>query len=363
LCGFQLLDYYLRVSILVLSKYYRMRVRRFILQLFIIVLITSVSCRRNHFKVDISDIKVDFGIKRLEVDLFSHNPLEIRDNIPDFQKKYDGFLRFFGYVINIGEPTDSTWSDGLVKFCTNKQNNEVYEATMKVFPDLKNPENELRTAFRHYRYYFPGKLIPGVFTCIAGFNNSIIIGDSVLGIGLDKYLGADSKYYPELQIYKYQTLKMNPYNIAPDCMYAWASSEWNYKDMPYPADNVLAEMIHEGKLLYFVKSMLPDSEDKLIFGFTPGQMKFCRDNENQMWQYLIEHNLLFSSDQLTKRKLTGEAPFTSYFSKESPGRAVVWTGFRIIESYMKNNKGTSLEDLMENIDIQGILDKAKYNPR
>jgi hypothetical protein len=30
---------------------------------------------------------------------------------------------------------------------------------------------------------------------------------------------------------------------------------------------------------------------------------------------------------------------------------------------MKNNKGASLKDLMENIDIQGILDKAKYNPK
>jgi hypothetical protein len=266
-------------------------------------------------------------------------------------------------VINIGEINDSTWSNGLVKFITAKLNNEVYGNTMKVFPDLKNIEKELTLAFRNYRYYFPLKKIPGVFSYISGFNNSIIVGDSVLGIGLDKYLGSGSKYYPGLQIYKYQAAKMNPFNIVPDCMFGWASSEWNYGEMGYQTDNVLTEMIHQGKLLYFVKCMLPEYDENLIFGFTAAQKKFCLNNENQMWQYLVEQNLLFSSDQLTKRKLTGEAPFTSYFSKESPGRAAAWTGFRIIESFMINNRNTSLEDLMKNTDIQGILDKARYNPK
>jgi hypothetical protein len=322
-----------------------------------------VSCRRNHFIVDTSKIKVNINIKRLEKDLFSLNPSEIKNKIPDLQVKYDGFLRFFGYVINIGEVSDSTWGDGLVKFCTDKLNNEVYTGTIMVFPEIKNIEKELTQAFNHYRYYFPSKKIPGVFTCITRFNNSMITGDSVLGIGLDKYLGSDCKYYPGLEIYKYQAAKMNPYNIVPDCMYAWASSEWNYKDMGYQTDNALTEILHEAKLLYFVKSMLPEHSDNLIFGFTAGQMKFCRNNEAMMWQYLVEHNLLFSSEQLTKRKLTGEAPFTLYFSKESPGRAAVWLGFRIIESYMINNKNTSLEDIMKNTDIQGILEKARYSPK
>ena len=40
---------------------------------------------------------------------------------------------------------------------------------------------------------------PEIFTCITGFNNSIITGDSVLGISLDRYLGADCEYYPGLE--------------------------------------------------------------------------------------------------------------------------------------------------------------------
>jgi len=109
--------------------------------------------------------------------------------------------------------------------------------------------------------------------------------------------------------------------------------------------------------------MLPETDEKLIFGFNEAQMKFCLNNESQMWQYLVEHDLLFSTDQLTKRKLTGEAPFTLYFTNESPGRAAAWIGYRIVESYMVNNRGTSLESLMNNTDIQGILEKARYSPK
>jgi hypothetical protein len=340
-----------------------MRTGKILIQFLIVLTILSVSCRRNPYKVDISGIKVDLKIKRLEMDLFTINPTEIKSKVPFLKEKYDGFMRYFGYVINIGEINDSTWGDGLQRFCTDKLNNEVYASTAGAYPDMNNIEKDLRTAFCYYAYHFPGKQIPGVYTCITGFNNSIIVGDSVLGIGLDKYLGSASRFYTQLQIYKYQTAKMNSYNIVPDCMYAWATSEWSYKEIGYQTDNVLAEMIHEGKLLYFVKSMLPDTKENLIFGFSDSQMKFCHSNEGQMWQYLIEHNLLFNTEQLTRRKLTGDAPFTTYFSKESPGRAVIWTGFRIVESYMRNSKGTTLEKLMKETDIQGILEKSKYSPK
>ncbi|HNY14409.1 MAG TPA: hypothetical protein PKI12_02635, partial [Bacteroidales bacterium] len=113
----------------------------------------------------------------------------------------------------------------------------------------------------------------------------------------------------------------------------------------------------------FKKCMIPSVSDTLLFGFTGDQMKFCRNNESRMWLYMIEEDLLFSSDQFIIRKLTGEAPFTSYFSNESPGRAAVWIGFRIIESYMALNKNVSLGEMMEITDVQAILDGAKYRPQ
>jgi hypothetical protein len=333
-------------------------------RLFILLMLISISsCKKNHYKVNTSSIDVKVEIKRLEKDLFSLEPDEIIQAVPELKRRYNGFLQLFSYVINSGDINDSSFGDFIVRFCTDKQNNDVYSLTMKKFPSVQLIESNLGEAFRHYLYYFPERHVPSVFTCITGFNTSIITGDSALGISLDRYLGADCEYYPRLDIYKYIAARMTPENIVPDCIFGWAASEWDLAGMKYPADNVLSEIIHNGKLKYFEKCMLPDAEDNLIFGFTPEQMKFCRNNESQMWVYLIENDLLFSTDQFIIRKLTGEAPFTSYFTNESPGRAAVWLGFRIVESYMMRNPGTKMEEMMNNTDIQGILEKAKYDPQ
>jgi len=322
-----------------------------------------VSCKRNQFKVNVSSISADIEIKRLEKDLFSLNPDEIITAIPSLKEKYGTFLQLFSFVINTGSIDDPAFGELLGSFCTDKLNNEVFSLAMKLYPDVRMIEERLENAFRHYIWYFPGKTIPVVYTCITGFNRSIITGDSVLAIGLDRYLGTDCEYYPRLEIYKYLAARMNPWNIVPDCMYAWGVSDWDFDSMGYPSDNVLSRIIHEGKLKYFEKCMLPDINDTILFGFTSGQMKFCRNNEFRMWQYLIEHDLIFSSDQFVIRKLTGEAPFTSYFTNESPGKAAVWLGFRIVESYMLKNPAINLGSLMKNTDFQGLLEQSKYNPR
>jgi hypothetical protein len=340
-----------------------MRIRFITFVLLLSVLSIATSCKKNHYRVNTSSIKVNIKIKRLEKDLFTLNPDAVIKSVPSLKKEYDGFLQLFSLVINTGDINEKSFPDLLLRFSSDKQNNDVFTLTMKKFPDLNSVEDGLRGAFGHYLYYFPGRTVPAVFSCITGFNNSIITGDSLLGIGLDRYLGADCEYYPRLEIYKYMSARMTPENIVPDCMYGWGASEWDFSALKYPADNALAEIIHNGKLKYFEKCMLPETSDEIIFGFTSDQMKFCRNNESQMWQYLVENNILFSTDQLTIRKLTGEAPFTSFFTRESPGRAGVWLGFRIVESYMMRNPGINMEDMIKNTDVQEILEKAKYSPQ
>ncbi len=340
-----------------------MRSGNLVLVVIIFAIFVATSCKKNRYRVRTTSISVDLQIKRLEKDLFTLDPAEISSAVPSLKNKYGDFLQLFSYVINCGDINDPSFGDFLTRFCTDKLNNEVYTSVIKMYPDVVWIESGLQEAFRHYLYYFPDKKVPAVYTCITGFNNSIITGDSILGIGLDRYLGAGSEYYKRLEIYKYLGERMTPENIIPDCMYGWGASEWDFSALQYPVDNVLAEMIHEGKLKYFEKCMLPEVNDGIIFGFTADQLKFCRNNESQMWQYLIENKLLFNTEKFTIRKLTGEAPFTSFFTNESPGRAAVWIGFRIVESYMSKTPGIGLDGLMKDTDIQSILEKAKYSPQ
>ena len=121
-------------------------------------------------------------------------------------------------------------------------------------------------------------------------------------------------------------------------------------------------MIYHGKMAWFTKWMLPDQPDSLIMGFSADQMAFCRNNEKPMWEYLVEHGILFESDRLTIQKFTGYGPFTSDFTRESPARASVWLGWRIVEAYARKHPELSLEDIMKEEDFHKILTLSEYNP-
>jgi len=324
------------------------------------IILVLISCNRNPYLVDIQGESAAIEIKRLEMELFEGDPFNVPLKKEQFTGRYGEFVKLFGYVINIGNIENEDWDENLVSFITDKMNYDVYQAVIELYPDLESVEEELSDAMSYYRYYFPDSDIPNFYSFISGFNNSIVVGDSTLAIGLDRYLGADSKYYPMLGIYAYMSRKMIPERIVPDCIYALAKTTWdeeNERDM-----DLLDAMLYEGKLLYFSRCMQPLIEDSLLFGFSTVQWQFCRNNERQMWDYLVEHDLLFTTDPLTVKKFTGEAPFTSYFTNESPGRAAVWLAFRIIESYMRNNPEVTLGQLMQNRDYQDILANARYSP-
>jgi hypothetical protein len=328
----------------------------------VILLSVITACVRNPYEVNLSGIECDLTVRDLGREIFETPPHLLSDKADTLRLEYGNALKTYSAVIGLGDPADEQWKTAFILFATDLQNLALWDEVKKVWPSQELLEQGLENAFRHFKYYFPGKVIPEVITCISAFNNSIIVDDSLLMISLDRYLGSDSKYYPSLGIYDYQSRKMTPAYTVSDCMYAWASTEWDFRDFDYGTKNLLNTMLHEAKLVYFTKRMMPALADTVLFGFTGRQLSFCKEGEGLIWEYLVSNDLLFSTDSFMIRKFTGEAPFTSYFTEDSPGRAVVWTGFRIIERFMRNNPDVTLQELMEMSDCQAILTGAKYKP-
>jgi hypothetical protein len=318
-------------------------------------------CGKNPYKADKSSEDLQIKIKRFEIDLFDTDLDSIEASIPGFYREYGGFFDLFNYkIINIGGAGQRTYPEYLKIFLTDYLNNEVYKKTMEIFPDLDDLEGKLTLAFRYYHHYFPEKQVPEVITYISRFNQSVVTAEGIIGIGLDKYLGRDCDYYRQLGLNQYYILNMHRDKIPSDCMTAWALSEYEYNDS---TDNLLSNMVYNGQILYWVKSMLPDEPDSLIMGFTADEMKFCRNNEARMWEYLVENKLLFETNRAIIRKFTGVGPFTKDFTNESPARAAVWLGWRIVEAYARNNRDHCLRHIMEERDYQKLLTLSKYNPR
>ena len=330
----------------------------------ILVLIGLQSCKRNPYQVKVSE-EINLEVRHFEHDLFNLGPENIQEQIPELQKKYPDFLHLFGLIINIGEPSDPGFPQYLKAFLTDRINFEVYQKTSEVFGDFSEQELNLSRAFNHYHHYFPDKPIPGIITFVSRFNTSLIIDSTLIGLGLDRYLGTDYEYYGSMGLPFYQRYKMDPGKLVSDCMYAWGSTEFNFKNNPDSevVNNVLNNILYQGKLMYFVNSMMPESSEEEILGFTPEQYKWCIHNEANMWTHLIENDLLFNTDHMTIRKLTGEAPYTGFFPRESPGRAAVWVGLQVVKSYMQKNQQVSLKELMTMDNYQGLLNESGYNPK
>jgi gliding motility-associated lipoprotein GldB len=315
---------------------------------------------KNPYDKDIGNVEVNLEIKRLEKDLHSVDPDSSHRFIPRFNRKYGEFFEIYNTnVINIGSSNRKVYQDHLRDFLNHHDMNQVYKKILEIYPDLDEVEEKITSGFRHYRYYFPNKLIPAVYTYMGGFNQSIVVADSVLAIGLDKYLGRDCEFYEKLGWEKYRQKNMHKEKIPTDCMRAWGQTEWPFNDS---TDNLLSNMLYRGKILYFTKSMLPHEHDTLVAGFTGNELAWCRNNEEQIWNYLIDHKLLYSTDYMTINKMVNPAPFTSGFPQESPGQAVNWLGWQIIEAYMERNGHITLKQLMEDHDYQRILNESRYSP-
>ncbi|MCX7986736.1 MAG: hypothetical protein N2662_07340 [Bacteroidales bacterium] len=330
--------------------------------IFVLFVLFTIGCRfKPENEVDLSKVNVDLKIMRFEQDLFALDPSHIKDSLPIIRKRYGEFLDLFSYkVIRIGSPQNPSYPDYLVAFLTDYNINKVKKNTDSLFGDFGNVYGpKLEEMFRYFRFYFPNIPIPIVITYISGFNQSIVTTDTILGIALDKYLGGQNPFYGMLGLPRYLRIRMYPQYITADCAKAWAITHFPLNDSL--DQSLLAHIIYEGKIIYAAKKLLPNESDSLIFGMMSSQLEWCKKFEAPMWEYLLDKKYLFSSDFQVIKRFVDEAPFTKDFGQNSPGRAVIWIGYRIVDQYVRNS-GTSLLDLMNESDMNKILRTSKYKP-
>ncbi len=331
--------------------------KRFFLLLCLTVI--SFSCTRNPLKINVSTVVIDLKVKHLDMDLLKLEKDQMEAAIPVLKSSHGEFFDLFTYrMISIGGSEQENFPEMLYSFVSDTLIREL-ETNVAENIDTVQLRKDLELAFKHYKYYFPEKEIPVVYTCISGFNQSVVTAENIIGISLDKYLGADSRFYRQLGLPVYKRRNMHPEKIVPDAMYAWAVTEWPKADN---ANNLLSQMIHEGKMLYFMDAMLPEILDTLKIGFTKNQLDYCRKNEASMWTFMAEQKLLFSTDRMSIKRFIDDGPYTTTFTDQSPARTGAWLGWQIVRSYMKQDKDVELADLINNADSQGILNQSGYRP-
>jgi gliding motility-associated lipoprotein GldB len=328
----------------------------------IYILLFIHGCKCKNDKPDIDGISLNIQLNRFEKDLFSIDTVNIIQSISLLLNKYGNFFNLFAFQITaLGSSDSILMAEHFRNFVTDSNFRAIYQDCNKLFSDFSDKEKELTKAFQYYKYYFPDKIIPRIVTMISGFSYPIVCDSTNLGISLDMYLGPSYKYYSTLEppLPSYLRNRMQKEYLVADAMKGWVASDYSIDESNA---KMLDFMISQGRLLYFLDKILPETHDTLKSGYTNRQLEWCRANEKNIWSFFIENKLLFSMDPNLMNKYVNEGPTTNGFPKDSPGNIGQFIGWNIIHSYMNNNSSVTLQQLMNEKDLVKIFNASKYKP-
>lgn len=260
------------------------------------------------------------------------------------------FLRYHLYLpIYCEGVLGLSWNDsiedsrGLMSFVSDSIVNLLWTDVQSEFADLAVEETALSSAFGIWKTLFPAQPVPAVYAHVSGFNQSVIVADSLISISLDKYLGKNYNRYTGL-FYDYQRDQMVRDRIPFDVMKVMLYT--SFPEQPQKG-TLLENIIYEGKILYAMSKLFPQATAEQIMGYTQAQSNWCKNNESKIWERMTTAQHLFSTEGLLSSKYINPAPYTAPLLPESPGRVGQWMGWQLVKSYMKRHKDVSVKQLLE----------------
>lgn len=256
-------------------------------------------------------------------------------------------------------PSNQEIAYNLSQYLGDKYIREVLAECTKEFDDLEPIETELSGVMQRYVKGFPGKAAPRLVCYTSPFSSNVMTTDSLLGLGLHFYLGQDYKYYPSLELPLYMVKKFRREYIVNDLIRGWLDSE--YLDDSAQM-NCLSQMIYQGKVLYALDVLSPETHDTIKTGYSVSQLEWTEEHEKELWAFFIEQKLLYNTNPKIYLKYIHDGNTTSGFPKEAPARLGPFIGWKIVRAYMKGRPEVTLKALFDTKNAQDILSRSGYKP-
>lgn len=238
---------------------------------------------------------------------------------------------------------------------------EIQEEVLKVHEDFSKNFDRLYLFFQRLAYYFPKQKIPKVITLAeeVDYHNKVVLDSEILFISLDNYLGREHHFYSGM--HKYISKLQDEIYMLTDVSDAFVK-----KLMPSSKDRqFLYVMIDYGKRLYLNDKLLSFEPEYVRANYDADELNWAYANEEQIWQYFVEKDLLFSTDPNLRNRFINLAPYSKFYLEldtESPPRLGQFIGWQIVRAYMKNNLNLSLEELI-NTKSELIFEQSNYKPK
>lgn len=200
-------------------------------------------------------------------------------------------------VLKIGQVNDPEINVKFLNYFQDTTLQTLIASAEQQYADMDDINKDLSDAFSRLRDMLPNIEVPQVYAQIGSLDQSIIVGNGLLGISLDKYLGSNYPLYLR-EDYGYmdeQRDAMTRDFIVPDCIGFYLLSLY-----PMPNDHDLTQLerdMYIGKVQWVVNQ----SMNKQVFNtlYTRNVGHFMKSHPNITTEQLLRNNY-FAKTQKVK---------------------------------------------------------------
>jgi len=156
-------------------------------------------------------------------------------------------------VLKIGRVNEQNINTKFLAFYQDSTLQALLADAEAEYANMDDLNRQLTDAFKRLQRHFPDMPVPQIYAQIGDFAQSIIIGDGIIGISLDKYMGENYPAYKKFYTYSQRRTMTRSY-IVPDCLCFYLISMYPLEDYEHQAED--AQDVHMGKVMWVVNQAM-----------------------------------------------------------------------------------------------------------
>ena len=200
-------------------------------------------------------------------------------------------------VLKIGHVNDSEINLKFLAFYQDSTLQTLLAEAEQQYANMDDINQELTDAFARLQEMIPGIEVPLIYAQIGSLDQSVIVGNGLLGISLDKYLGKDYPLYLR-EDYGYteeQRQVMTRQNIVPDCIGFYLLSLF-----PMPSEYAQSQLgrdMHIGKVQWVVNQAMNETVFNTLYTRNVGH--YMKSHPDVTTTELLQKNYFINSAEIS----------------------------------------------------------------
>lgn len=257
-------------------------------------------------------------------------------------------------VLDLGSVNMLDMNERLCTYFSDSILVHLMEDVGEKFKDVSSIEENLTHGFKNLKKEIRELPVPKIYTQISALNQSIVVGDSILGISLDKYMGDD---YPLYKKYYYanQRRSMSPEYIVPDCFTFYLLGQYPFLWLEGHR-SLMDILLYRGKIAWTVENVLEgDRSGKTALGYTKEEIKWCEQHEEELWKEMKLNHYMETTDPMVIRSYISSNTRLLFNGEKTPPFLGIWLGMKVIDRYMRKHPELSIKRLLERTDYAEMI--------